>query len=180
MYNNKQLVIIILIALIAGAVSGGIISLFINSSQNEFEEFYTIEIATNVSPSDFVSDLEHGSITGLVVDLRSKSAYEAGHLVTAINIDTSLMDEEQLINAFKELPKDKPIITYCYSSYCMLSRKVGKVLADNGIYVMHFTAGAYEIERDYNDFIVTGLEPGEYISTMQNNDVCNVDSEFNC
>ncbi|MFA5105558.1 MAG: rhodanese-like domain-containing protein [Candidatus Micrarchaeia archaeon] len=124
------------------------------------KEFYSTEQLVSVSPSDYISDLKKGKSDGLAVDLRSASAYQSGHLVTSINIPAGGMTPTQLLGEFQKLPQDRPIIAYCYSSYCMLSRNVGKYLADNGIYVKHFTAGAYEIMRDYPDYVVNGTEPG--------------------
>lgn len=147
------------------------------------KEFYASEQIVSVSPSDYISDLKKGKSDGLAVDLRSKAAYEAGHLVTSVNIPAGDMTPTQLLGEFQKLPQDRPIIAYCYSSYCMLSRNVGKYLADNGIYIKHFTAGGYEIIRDYPDYVVNGSEPGEVqTNSTVNPNACEptVSNGFSC
>lgn len=136
-------------------------NLFPKSDEQKIAEFYSTETAVSVSPSDYISDLNAGKIDGLLVDLRSANEYNSGHLVTAINIPAVEMNRSQLVFAFSKLPKDRPIITYCYSEYCMLSRNVGEALAENGIYAKHFTAGWYEIKRDFPQYIVNGTGAGD-------------------
>ncbi|HQT45443.1 MAG TPA: rhodanese-like domain-containing protein, partial [Candidatus Micrarchaeota archaeon] len=121
------------------------------------------------SPADYIGDLKMGKSDGLVVDLRSKNKYAQGHLVTSVNIPAGELTPAQVLAAFQSLPHDRPIMTYCYSEYCMLSRHVGKYLADNGLYVMHFTAGSYEIARDYPGMVVNGTSPGTFKSNVTYN-----------
>jgi len=147
------------------------------------KEFYDIETAMSVSPSDYIYDLKAGTRAGLVVDLRTPAQYNAGHLVTSVNVPAGQMSEEQIVAAFRRLPSDKPFITYCYSSYCMLSRKVGKTLADKGIFSKHLTAGWLEIQRDYPGYVVNGSEPGSLsVSENETVGVCDPtgEGEFGC
>ena len=113
-----------------------------------------------------LEDLAAGTLDGLVVDLRTPSEYAGGHLITAINIPVGSMDAKEAVDAFSKLPKNETVILYCYSEYCMLSRNVGNVLAQNGIYVKHMTAGWYEIQRDFQSYIVNGSQPGETNATL--------------
>ncbi|MDO8648111.1 MAG: rhodanese-like domain-containing protein [Candidatus Diapherotrites archaeon] len=151
--------------MLASAVVGALAALtasnFLNSGNSGLiSDFYATEVAVSVSPSDFINHLKTGQLDGLLVDLRSQKEYEKAHLVTAVNVPAGGMSAQQLVLAFNNLPKDKPFITYCYSSYCMLSKNVGKKLAENGIYAKHLTAGWYEINRDFNDYIIAGKGPG--------------------
>lgn len=157
------------VSIVSGALASLFVIDFLPKSDNQMiKEFYSTETVVSVSPSDFINDLEKGQVDGLLVDLRTSGEYNAGHLVTAINIPAGQMTVPELIAAYQNLPKDKPIISYCYSSYCMLSRKAGKVLADNGLYVKHLTAGWYEINRDFSAFIVNGSEPGTLNASQHN------------
>ncbi|MFA6048773.1 MAG: rhodanese-like domain-containing protein [Candidatus Micrarchaeia archaeon] len=126
-------------------------------------DYYTTAQLVEVSPHDYLVNLEKGKVDGLAVDLRSAGEYKALHMASAVNVPAGGMTEEQLVAAFSQLQKDHPgvpLITYCYSSYCMLARKVGKTLADNGIYTKHFTAGWYEIKRDFEPYLVNGTAAG--------------------
>jgi rhodanese-related sulfurtransferase len=174
--------------ILISALAGGMVGASLTNSLSKqpallFEDFYTVETAVSVSPSDFIADLQVGKTDGLLVDLRAPSEYAAGHLVTAVNVPAIQMDSNRLLAAFQQLPKDKPVITYCYSSYCMLSRHVGKALADKGIFVQHLTAGWYEINRDLNAFVVTGPNPGTLdANQLQASTACSVNAggEFRC
>ncbi len=170
----------VVLSAVMGLISAAAFLEFVPKSESViYSEFYSIESEVSVSPADFVKDYSNGVIDGTVVDLRASVDYRAGHLVTAVSIPAVEMKEAEVIAAFSKLPKDKPIITYCYSSYCMLSRHVGKALADNDIYVKHFTAGWYEINRDLNAFTVKGA--GEQV-LGGNALVCSADSsgDFSC
>ncbi len=155
----------LVLGLIAVAfISGALGALAVNSIRSEHEvmrDFYLAETASSVSPAEFASGLSKGKVNAVMVDLRSPQAYANGHFLTAVNIPVADLTNDQIIAAFKALPQDKPVVTYCYSSYCMLSRNVGKFLSDNGIFVKHLTAGGKEIQSDYATYVVNGTAPGE-------------------
>ena len=138
----KFIALCVLAGIVAGVATTIILNNFLPKSEAQtYREFYATETLVSVSPSDYLDDLKAGKVDGTPVDLRTRAEYEAGHLVTAV-------------------PQGKPFITYCYSSYCMLSREVGNALADNGIYAKHFTAGWYEMQRDFSQYIVNGSGAG--------------------
>lgn len=181
MKNEHKL---LLACIFASIVFGALAAIFVlnylpKGNEQMIAEFYAAETAVGVSPADYVADLEAGILDGTAVDLRSRGEYAAGHLVTAVNIPAVEMNKKQVLEAFSGLPKDKPVITYCYSGYCMLSREVGHVLAENGIYAKHFTAGWYEIERDFSQYIVNGTEPGNWKNATYSPGIC-VQGEFRC
>jgi rhodanese-related sulfurtransferase len=149
----------------ASALFGAMGAIYYLDSNSKTEnkliaDFYEAEHAVSISPSDFAHYLDIGIIPGQLVDLRAKGAYESGHMITAINIPAGEMGSDEVLAAFSKLPLDKPVIVYCYSSYCMLSKNVGNFLAQKGIFVKHLTAGWYEINRDFSTYIVKGPLPG--------------------
>ncbi len=182
--NYKYFIVFVFLAAFLGVLVGTFLaSSLLESNEARIADYYYTEHAVSVSPSTFVRDLQNGKVTALIVDLRSTSEYEKAHLVTSINIPASQMTSKDLVDAFRNLPTDKPIVTYCYSSYCTLSRSVGKTLADNGIYVKHLTAGWHEINRDFSDFLVSGSEPGIFANDSNiDSTVCSIDAtgEFGC
>ncbi len=145
---------------------------------NLVKEYYDTENAVSMSPQDVISHLEKGNDSFILVDLRTMEEYENGHFVTSVNIPAGTMSSQEVVSAFSSLSRDKPPVTYCYSSYCMLSRNVGKLLSDNGMYVKHLTAGWYEISRDYPGFIVNGAGPGAY-APSGSGPVCSI-GEIGC
>ncbi|MDO4679973.1 MAG: rhodanese-like domain-containing protein [Aerococcus sp.] len=60
-----------------------------------------------------------------ILDARDEKDYEAGHLMGAKRIDVKNLDEE-----IKQVPKDKPVMTYCYSGN--KSYKAAQKLVDEG------------------------------------------------
>ena len=176
----KLLALCILAGAIAGVLATVALGAFFQKTDNQkIADFYATETAVGVSPADYTADLSKGILDGTLVDLRSTAEYNSGHLVTAISIPAVQMDKQQVLDAFAKLPKDKPIITYCYSEYCMLSRQVGDVLAQNGMYAKHFTAGWYEINRDFSQYVVNGTEPGNLGNATYVTGICTV-GEFRC
>ncbi|MFA6213798.1 MAG: rhodanese-like domain-containing protein [Candidatus Micrarchaeia archaeon] len=172
------------IGALVGILAFGAATMLIPKSPGDmYREFYEVETAVSVSPSDYLYSLRTGGSPGIVVDLRTAPEYAAGHMVTAVNIPAGTMDDAQLIAAFSALPKGTPAITYCYSSYCMLSRKVGLALAERGMYAKHLTAGWLEIARDYSSYVVNGTEPGALTADQKINPLAcdpSQGGEFGC
>lgn len=135
--------------------------------QNHIKNFYRGEMATVVSPATVKKYIDEKKSDYILVDLRSQGEYEKEHFVTAINIPAGSMNEEQLVAAFKRLPKDKEIIVHCYSAYCTLGRQVGEALANNGIYVKELTVGWSELRYHWDLWNPgAGVEDGKnYITT---------------
>ncbi len=179
----------IFISAIVGALIGSGVALVIPKFQKPtdkelIKEFYEVENAVYVSPHTLRKKMSKGETNDyILVDLRSPQEYEKEHIVTAVNIpaykdpNTSAYDEkERIISSFKRLMEENPkkeIIVYCYSMPCMTGRKIGKMLAENGIYVKHLGIGWNEWRYFWNlwnhdsetptkveSFIVSGKEPG--------------------
>ncbi len=147
--------------------------------------FYLVENAVHVSPHTIRKKMDKGDTDFLLVDLRSPQEYEKEHIVGAVNIpaykdpNTSISLEsdaeakDRIIRSFRELQKDKDVIVYCYSTPCMTGRKVGKLLAEHGIFVKHLGIGWNEWRYFWNlwnhdgeaavppaDYVVGGKDPG--------------------
>jgi len=172
--------LLIAIAFAAGIIGGFLFNAISNSENNLVKEFYLTENAVRVSPHSLRVRMDRGDDSYILVDLRSQEEYEKEHIIGAINIPayldpyTASYDEERLVKEFSKLPKGKEIIVYCYSEPCMTGRKVGKILAENGIYVKHLGIGwnewryhwtdwNHEIEWDQvkvEDYIYSGKDPG--------------------
>jgi len=180
----------ILIIAVISAIIGGVVGSIFSSAATEpkkptneqlIKEFYLTENAVHISPHGLRRMMDKGDTSFVLVDLRSAQEYEKEHVVGAINIpaykdpDTSAYDEkERIVSAFRALPAGKDIIVYCYSIPCMTGRKIGKMLAEEGIYVKHLGIGWNEWRHSWTmwnhehewkttkaeDYISTGKEPG--------------------
>jgi len=196
-----------IISIILGILSASATSLLILNYQTPTEnelikDFYRIETAVHVSPHTIRKEMSKGEQNFILVDLRSREEYEKEHIIGAINIpaykdpDTSAYgDKERIVMAFSKLPKDKDIIVYCYSTACMTGRKIGAMLADNGIYVKHLGIGWNEWRYYWNswnhehewektnveNYIQSGKEAGKYNQDdSEVHEACAINNEFGC
>ncbi|MFQ5621159.1 MAG: rhodanese-like domain-containing protein [Candidatus Nanoarchaeia archaeon] len=121
-----------------------------NPMQDELrKEFYLVEATTAVSPHHIRKHIKDDDY--ILVDLRSQEEYGEEHIIGAVNIpaykDKDHSDYgavEGITSSFRELAAANPhkdLIVYCYSIPCMTGRKVGKILAEKGIYVKHLGVG---------------------------------------
>ncbi len=182
---NQSLKIIIISSLL-GTLFGSVTVLLWQNFQKPntkslISEFYLVENAVHVSPHHIRKAMDRGDKTFILVDLRSEQEYEREHIIGAINIpaykdlNTSAYgDTERIVAEFSQLPDNKEIIVYCYSTPCMTGRKVGKMLAENNIYVKHLGIGwnewrhfwtlwNHEHEWDQTNvenYIAKGIAPG--------------------
>lgn len=181
----------LLVSAIIGGLAGGLVTLtslkLQKPSQTErIKEFYETETAVYVSPHTLRKRMDRGETNYVLVDVRSPQEYEKEHIVGAINIpaykdpntsislDTEKEERDRIIKAFRALGDQREIIVYCYSRPCMTGRKIGKLLAENGIYVKHLGVGwnewryfwnlwnhDAETPTDVKDYIISGKEAGK-------------------
>jgi rhodanese-related sulfurtransferase len=171
-----------------------------DSKEELIAEFYEIENAVHVSPHSIRKMMDKGDDSFILVDLRSAKEYENEHIVGAMNIpaykdpDTSAYgDVDRIVGSFEKLPKNKDIIVYCYSIPCMTGRKIGAMLAEQGMYVKHLGIGwnewrydwtSWNHEHEWNqtdvlDYVSSGSMPG-VPKTNINSKACPIEGEFGC
>jgi rhodanese-related sulfurtransferase len=63
----------------------------------------------------------------VILDVRPREEYAAGHLKGALNLTL-----EELEERLADLPKDKTIVAYCRGTYCILSFDAVKSLREKG------------------------------------------------
>lgn len=201
----KQLPNTIIWAIIFGAIAGAaasfiILSVHYSSQSRLIADFYLTENAVHASPHSIRKAMDKGDTSFILVDLRSQQEYEKEHITGAINIpaykdpDTSAYgDVDRIVSEFSKLPKGRDIIVYCYSMPCMTGRKIGKMLAEHGIYAKHLGIGwnewryywdLWNHEHEWNstksdDYIAAGKEPG-IPKIKANSAACPIEGEFGC
>lgn len=199
---------IIILAIVFGALSGAltsftVLNLNISTSEDRILDFYLTENEVHVSPHHIRKAMTNGDETFILVDLRSQEEYENEHIIGALSIpayktpdESAYGDVERITNSFKELERanpEKEIIVYCYSIPCMTGRKIGKMLAENGIYVKHLGVGWNEWRyfwtlwnhpHEWNntfveDYVIGGKEPGKIKEGIISKG-CSIEGEFGC
>lgn len=162
---NKELFAVIsavvAISLVAGAISGAGVFYLLNKEKPQnslIKSFYETENAVYVSPHSLRVKMSKNDFNFTLVDLRSSEEYSREHIKGAINIpayrdeETPDYNSERIVSEFLKLSKDKDIIVYCYSAPCMTGRKIGKILAENGIYAKHLGIGWNEWRYSWNSW----------------------------
>lgn len=87
-----------------------------------------------VARADLVKLLKKGEV--VLVDVRPREEYEAGHIAGAISIPhTELMDR------LKELPRNKTVVIYCRGPYCLLGDVAQEKLAAKSIEALRLADG---------------------------------------
>lgn len=186
----KSLLGIVIVSALSGALAAVLVTSNFNkpqvpTQQDLIRDFYLTENAVHVSPHTVRKRMDKGENNFVLVDVRSPVEYEKEHVTGAINIpaykdpntsisiDTEQDQKDRIINSFKDLGTDREIIVYCYSMPCMTGRKIGKVLAENGIYVKALGIGWNEWRYYWSlwnhdgetptkveDYITAGKDPG--------------------
>jgi rhodanese-related sulfurtransferase len=189
--DHAKMLLLISLCMAAG-IAGGAIYDSLKPAEYNVGDYYATETQVLVSPHDLRVEMDSGSTNFTLVDVRAPSDYTAGHIIGAINIPITLSNAE-ILATFSALPKDKRIIVYCYSGYCMAGRSMGKFLSQNGIYVKELNVGwnewryywnIWNTESEWNttnvsDYIATGNEPGVFQPSSGGPSVCSI-GEFKC
>lgn len=72
----------------------------------------------------------------LIVDVRDKASYDKEHIEGAASLPL-----EELAGRMRELPRDKTIVTYCWTVTCPLASKAALELAHRGYKVQELFGG---------------------------------------
>lgn len=180
--DNKKVYCYIFIAFLASIfVNLALINSTKQTKEDLISDYYETENLVSASPHSLRKKMTDGKNDYILVDTRSAQEYEKAHITGAISIpaykdpDHSAYDQvDRIVGEFAKLPKDKEIILYCYSTPCMTSRKIGKMLAEKNIFVKHLNIGWNEWRYDWTswnhehewantkatDYITSGKEPG--------------------
>jgi rhodanese-related sulfurtransferase len=90
-----------------------------------------------VTRVEFNRLLKKGGV--LLIDLRPREEYEAGHLPGAVSIP-----HDELMDRLQELPRSKTVVLYCRGPYCLLGDRVQEKLAAREIASLRLLEGAVD------------------------------------
>src|SRR5712692_6106995 len=74
--------------------------------------------------------------------MRAREDYQRGHIKGALS-----MPLEEIDKRYRDLPRDKEIVTYCYNQYCHLSTLGALKLVEHGIPAKEMNVGWSEWVR---------------------------------
>lgn len=76
----------------------------------------------SVSRDELIRRAQAGSV--VVLDVRPREEYDAGHIPGAVSIPL-----EELVDKLDTIPADQDIVAYCRGSYCMLAPEAVRLLS---------------------------------------------------
>ena len=91
----------------------------------------------HVDYGELLARLTRGEV--LVVDVRPREEFDAGHLPGAIS-----MPMEELRERVETLPRDKHVVAYCRGRYCVLSHEAVRELRSRGYSASRVSEGIAE------------------------------------
>ena len=106
-------------------------------------EFYKAKLSYETDSWDLSESLKSGENI-VVIDTRSKEAYEIEHIPSAINVPHRTMN----IDTTSHLDKGKTYVTYCDGIGCNASTKGALKLAELGFQVKELLGGIDWWRRD--------------------------------
>ena len=115
---------------------------------------YAVEEADGplLSRDELQEQVQKGTV--LLLDVRPALEYEHGHLAGAVSLPV-----DQLPIRLEELPRDRPIVTYCRGSYCLFADEAVAMLRRHGFDAYRLEGGWPEWwaeERPISDAVLRG------------------------
>jgi rhodanese-related sulfurtransferase/DNA-binding transcriptional ArsR family regulator len=90
-----------------------------------------------VTREELLARAQAGDI--LVVDVRPRTEYAAGHLAGAVNIPV-----DQLADRLADLPPETEVVAYCRGAYCVMAHDAVRLLTAHGYRARRAEDGALE------------------------------------
>lgn len=87
-----------------------------------------------ISRGELLARIERGDV--VVLDVRARAEYAAGHLPTAVSIPI-----DELENRLGEMPSDVEIVAYCRGPLCVYADEAVRMLAGSGRRALRLEAG---------------------------------------
>ncbi len=99
--------------------------------------FSTRDTLAPVGRDELLARTERAEV--LVLDVRPREEFEAGHIPGAISIPL-----DELRERLGELPRDMEVVAYCRGPYCVLAPQAVEILAERGIRARRLDEGLPE------------------------------------
>lgn len=106
-------------------------------------------LAGSAVSRDGVKDLVRSK--AVLLDVRPRQEFDAGHLRGAINIPIA-----ELAERFHELPRDRQVITYCRGEYCLFADEAADLLRAKGFGVVRLEGGWPEWQSEGRPVQIAG------------------------
>lgn len=108
----------------------------------QLKRYFEAKLAAELGPHNVKRLMDQEPDRIVVLDVRTREGYAAGHLPGAVHIPF-----EELPGRLQELPQDKEIITYCWNVTCILCTKAAYLLASSGYRAKEMLGGIDEWQK---------------------------------
>ena len=108
----------------------------------QLARYFEAKLSAELGPHNVKRLLDQDAGRVVILDVRSREGYAAGHLPGAVNIPF-----EELPARLRELPKQQDVITYCWDVTCLLCTKAAYLLASKGYRAKEMIGGIAEWEN---------------------------------
>lgn len=102
-------------------------------------DFFRAKLGFETDCSDVYADIKTGQQTFILLDVRSKEAFDKSHAITAISFPHGDMNAESL----KKYPKETLFVVYCWGPGCNGATKAALKLATLGFAVKEMIGGIH-------------------------------------
>lgn len=105
-------------------------------SPAQLARYFEIKLAAEVGPHGVKHLIDAGENKAVILDVRSREGYREGHIPGAVNIPL-----EELKSRWRELAKDRQVVSYCWTASCTLCTKASQLLAAQGYQAREMVGG---------------------------------------
>lgn len=105
-------------------------------SPAKLKAFFEIKLQAELGPHDLKRRIGDGDADFILVDVRSEDGYQKERIPGAVSIPF-----EELSNRWKEIPKSKEAVVYCWNTHCLLAPRAALFLTKHGYRVKHLLGG---------------------------------------
>jgi len=109
------------------------------ASPAKLKRYFEAKLSAELGPHNVKRLLDAGAKDIVILDVRTRDGYRAGHIPGVVNIPF-----EELPARLRDLTKQNDIITYCWDTACILCTKAAYVLASKGFRAKELLGGIKE------------------------------------
>jgi len=109
------------------------------ATSEQAKDFFSNKLACETDCSDVYADIKEQTNNYILLDVRSREAFDKSHAITAISMPHSEISAE----SFANYPKDTLFVVYCWGPGCNGATKAGAKIASLGFSVKEMIGGIH-------------------------------------
>lgn len=109
------------------------------AASNQAFDFFSTKLACETDCSDVYADIKADNKNYILLDVRSKEAFDKSHAITAISMPHSEINTE----SFAHYPKDTLFVVYCWGPGCNGATKAAVKVSKLGFGVKEMIGGIH-------------------------------------